>query len=173
MIIGLTGKARSGKDTAAEYLAQYGFEHYWFSKPMKDACASIFGWGDEHLYGDLKEVTDIRFGCSPRQALQTLGTEWGRDCIGEDLWIDIAKQKMLNAESIVISDVRFDNEARAIRDMGGVVVEIIRDDAQSVNAHSSEQGIEKELISMTLENNSSKRDFLNIVHYVFIEKDCA
>lgn len=155
MIIGLTGKARSGKDTAAEYLATIGFDHYWFSKPMKDACKVIFDWSDQHVYGDLKEVVDPAFGCSPRQALQTLGTEWGRDCIGENLWVDIAKAKMRCAENIVISDVRFDNEARAIREMGGFVIEIIRPGIKSVEAHSSEGGIGRKLIDKYVANSGT------------------
>lgn len=168
MIIGLTGKARSGKDTAAAQLVKGGFEHYWFSKPMKDACKSIFGWSDAHLYGDLKEVVDKRFGCSPRQALQTLGTEWGRDCIGEDLWVDIAKIKMQSAENIVISDVRFDNEARAIAEMGGLVFEIVRGDTEQVNEHSSESGISDYLINSTITNNSTIEHFNNEIEYLFL-----
>lgn len=171
MIIGLTGKARSGKDTAAAQLVKGGFEHYWFSKPMKDACRSIFGWSDDELYGDLKEVVDKRFGISPRVALQTLGTEWGRDCINKDLWINIAKLKMQASENIVISDCRFDNEAEAILSMGGVVVEIVRGDAINVNAHSSEAGISKSLVSFVIENNGTIEDFNNVVDYIFLKKE--
>ncbi len=170
MIIGLTGKARSGKDTAAAQLVKSGFEHYWFSKPMKDACSSIFGWSDDHLYGDLKETVDKRFGVSPRVALQTLGTEWGRDCIHKDLWINIAKMKMESADNIVISDCRFDNEAEVILSMGGYVVEIVRGDIKEVSAHSSEGGINPSLISFTIENNSTIEDFNSIIDYILISK---
>jgi hypothetical protein len=168
MIIGLTGKARSGKDTAAAQLVKNGFEHYWFSKPMKDACKAIFGWTDEHLYGELKEVVDKRFGVSPRQALQTLGTEWGRDCVSKSLWVDIAKIKMQDADNIVISDLRFDNEAEAIRDMGGYVVEIVRGDVIQVNSHTSESGISKDLISCTIKNNSSIEQLNQEINYIFL-----
>lgn len=171
MIIGLTGKARSGKDTAAAQLVKGGFEHYWFSKPMKDACRSIFGWSDAHLYGDLKEVVDERFGVSPRVALQTLGTEWGRDCINKDLWINIAKMKMESAQNIVISDCRFDNEAEIIRSMGGYIVEIVRGDIEQVNAHSSEGGISPHLITLTVTNNSTIEYFNNEIDYLFLNKD--
>lgn len=170
MIIGLTGKARSGKDTAANYLAENSFEHYWFSKPMKDACRAIFGWDDRHLYGDLKEVVDARFGCSPRQALQTLGTEWGRDCIGENLWVDIAKDRMTKADNIVISDVRFNNEAQIIREMGGVIVNIARDKAYSINIHSSEEGIEGNLIDIQIINNGTIEQMHKEIEYIFLNK---
>lgn len=167
MIIGLTGKARSGKDTAAIHLEKNGFEHYWFSKPMKEACRAIFGWTDAHLYGDLKETVDERYGVSPRVALQTLGTEWGRGCISESLWVDIAKVKMQTASKIVISDCRFDNEAEIIRSLGGTIVEIVRDDAQEVNSHASESGISKDLVNFTIENNGTIEQFLTDIEYIF------
>lgn len=172
MIIGLTGKARSGKDTVAEHLAiAHSFNHYWFSKPMKDACRDIFGWSDDHLYGDLKEIKDENFGVSPRVALQTLGTEWGRNCIAKDLWIRRAKVEMQKCENIVISDCRFDNEAQCILDMGGYVIEVIRDAREEVEAHSSESGISENLISFTIENNGTLTDLYRVVDCLLISKE--
>ena len=169
MIIGLTGKAGSGKDTAAAKFVESGFEHYWFSKPMKDACKVIFGWTDEHVYGKLKEIVDPRFGVSPRMALQTLGTEWGRDCINKDLWVNIAKMKMENTESIVISDCRFDNEATIIRSMGGIIVNVVRGDVEEVNTHTSETGINPALINITIENNGTIKQLHEKIEYTFMQ----
>lgn len=169
MIIGLTGKAGSGKDTAAAQFVKNGFEHYWFSKPMKDACKLIFGWTDAHVYGELKELVDPRFGVSPRIALQTLGTEWGRDCINKDLWVNIARMKMENTHSIVISDCRYDNEAEIIRSMGGVIVNIVRGDVGEVNAHTSESGISPSLINLTLTNNSTIEQLNKEIEYIFMQ----
>lgn len=172
MIIGLTGKARSGKDTVAEHLnIAHSFHHYWYSKPMKDALRVVFGWNDDHLYGDLKEVKDKRYDVSPRVALQTLGTEWGRDCIGKDIWINRAKAEMAVHENIVISDCRFDNEAIAIREMGGYVIRVVRGDAQEVAAHTSESGISPELISFDIENNRTLPDLYRLVDYILINKE--
>ena len=159
MIIGLTGKARSGKDTVAEHLAlAHGFHHYWFSKPMKEACRSMFGWDDAHLYGDLKEVVDPRFGISPRVALQTLGTEWGRNTINSDLWILRAQKEMEQHDCIVISDCRFDNEAEAVLSAGGIVIEVSRADINEVAAHSSENGISSNLVTFRIDNSGTLQD---------------
>lgn len=174
MIIGLTGKARSGKDTVAEHLAAaHGFHHYWFSKPMKDACRSMFGWGDEHLYGDLKEVIDPRFGVSPRVALQTLGTEWGRNIINSDLWILRAQKEMERHDCIVISDCRFDNEAEAVLAAGGIVIEVSREKANQVAAHSSESGISSKLITFHIENNGTLPELYKSVDDLLIQSVAA
>ena len=172
MIIGLTGKARSGKDTVAEYLNnKHMFSHYWFSKPMKDACRTIFSWDDRHLYGDLKDVVDPVYNVSPRVALQTLGTEWGRNCINSDLWLNRAKAEIIQHENITISDCRFDNEAQTIIDLGGYVIEVSRANIKEVAAHSSEQGINPDLISFILDNNGSLVDLYRLVDYLLINKE--
>ena len=172
MIIGLTGKARSGKDTVALYLSkQHNFNHYWFSKPMKDACKVIFGWDDRQLYGALKEVIDPVYKVSPRVALQTLGTEWGRNCISSDLWLNRAKAEILKHENITISDCRFDNEAQMILGMGGYIIEVIRPDTKEVAAHSSEEGITPGLINFTIDNKGTLSDLYKLVDYLLINKE--
>ncbi|MAI64810.1 MAG: deoxynucleotide monophosphate kinase [Alteromonas sp.] len=174
MIIGLTGKARSGKDTVAAHLQEaYKFHHYWFSKPMKDACRSMFGWGDEHLYGELKEEVDQRYGISPRVALQTLGTEWGRNTINSDLWILRAQKEIEQHENIVISDCRFDNEAAAVISSGGIVIEIVRQDINQVAAHSSESGISSSLINYQIENNGTLPELYRSVDKFLIDAIAA
>jgi dephospho-CoA kinase len=174
MIIGLTGKARSGKDTVAAHLQEaYKFHHYWFSKPMKDACRSMFGWGDEHLYGELKEEVDQRYGISPRVALQTLGTEWGRNTINSDLWILRAQKEIEQHENIVISDCRFDNEAAAVISSGGIVIEIVRQDINQVAAHSSESGISSSLINYQIENNGTLQELYRSVDKFLIDAIAA
>lgn len=174
MIIGLTGKARSGKDTVASHLQEaYKFHHYWFSKPMKDACRSMFGWGDEHLYGELKEEVDQRYGISPRIALQTLGTEWGRNTINSDLWILRAQKEMEQHENIVISDCRFDNEAEAVISSGGIVIEIVRQGINQVAAHSSESGISSSLINYQIENNGTLPELYRSVDNFLIDAIAA
>lgn len=155
MIIGLTGKARSGKDTIADIITKlYGYEHYWFSKPMKEACRTIFGWNDAHLYGDLKEVVDERYGTSPRHALQTLGTEWGRGHIRESIWLDVARSH-IEKGNVVVSDVRFDNEAELIKELGGIVIQVERGDAPDVLDHASEKGVHFHLVDYLVQNDGT------------------
>ena len=168
MLIGITGKARSGKDTIAKHLVNsHGFDHYWFSKPMKDALAVMLGWTSEHLYGDLKEAVDPFYNVSPRRALQTIGTDWGRDIINKDLWLLCAERAIASSPNLVISDVRFDNEAKLIRSKGGIVICVNRHDAQEVSEHISESGVSEHLIDMTIENEGTIEQLQALVDYVF------
>jgi hypothetical protein len=146
MIIGISGYARSGKDTLGDYLrSEHGFARVAFATPLKEATRTIFGFTDEQLYGELKEEIDPYWGFSPRWALQKLGTEGARDAIGEDVWVKAAMRNVLRngpfSRSWVITDVRFRNEAAAIHAAGGLVVRDVRDDAkarQRVEGHASE-----------------------------------
>lgn len=151
ILIGLTGKARSGKDTVADYLAEhYRFKTTAFAKPIKDGCKAMFGLTDEHVYGDLKEVVIPEYGCSPRQMLQWCGTEFGREMVHPDIWLMQVRHQWeamreTAAETfhsgLVVTDVRFENEAELIRKLGGFVVHVERPDAQTIASHSSESGV--------------------------------
>lgn len=147
LLIGLHGLARTGKDTAAAYLAaHYALLSYAFADPLKAAIAQLFDLTAAHIEGDLKELTLPVIGKSPRQLMQLLGTEWGRNMVHDQLWLLLAQQHIANQlecdqsrySGIVIRDVRFENEAQWIRSQGGYVVHILRPDAQQVAAHSSE-----------------------------------
>ena len=127
MIIGLTGKARSGKDTVADLLLAMLNPKYVkmaFADPMKDALQYGLGLTPEQLDGDLKDVEDQMYDCTPRRMMQTLGTEWGRELIHRDVWV-IAMRKRVTSNTI-ISDVRFNNEADMVRDMGGRMIHVFR-----------------------------------------------
>lgn len=153
MLIGISGSAGAGKDTLAGFFCnQYGFMRYSYAQPIKDACRVMFGWNDRHLYGDLKEMVDPFFGFSPRHAMQTLGTDWGRVHLRSDLWVKIAEKFILHNEHVVIPDVRFDNEAEHILTMGGILINIQRPGHRhiSLSGHASEQGLSKEFMDKSL-----------------------
>jgi len=79
-------------------------------------------------------------GKSPRQLLQSLGTDWGRDMVSETIWID-AMRRMISDQSfdvIIIDDCRFENEAQMVRDMGGIVVGLEREGIAYTGEHKSE-----------------------------------
>lgn len=144
MLIGIHGKAGAGKDTLADiFVKEYGYEKYSFAKPLKDAVKAIFGWDERHVNGELKEVNDPFYGFSPRHAMQTLGTEWGRVCLRNDLWTRIAQQIIYKKENIVIPDVRFDNEAEFILENKGLLLHVVRPSQETIglSAHASERGI--------------------------------
>jgi hypothetical protein len=132
VIIGLSGKAQRGKTTASNLLAvSFGFNEVSFATPLKEGIKTMFGLTEEHVNGSLKEaqLEGMREGVTPRMLMQTLGTEWGRNIIDPDLWVKLSLQraaKMGDDARIVFSDVRFENEARAIRDAGGFIIHIRR-----------------------------------------------
>lgn len=147
MIVGFCGLAGAGKTTAAGILvAELGYRRIAFADPLK-AMARAFGLGPRELSGDLKEAPcDLLCGRTPRQFMQMLGTEFGRDMIGTDLWLRSWRRSVeavIASEGhnlIVADDVRFPQEADAIRSMGGIVVRIERMGAGSASggSHPSE-----------------------------------
>lgn len=127
-IIGLGFRARSGKDTVADYLVRtVGAKKIAFAEPLKDAAKVIFGWTDAHVYGDLKEVVDPFWGFTPRWALQKLGTEGVRNVIGADTWEKAGRRRIETCpQHVIVTDVRFHNEAQLIHDLGGELWRIDR-----------------------------------------------
>lgn len=155
-LIGITGAAGHGKDTIADCLTSAnGYHNFSFASPIKQACIAIFGWGREHLHGNLKEVIDPAYGISPREAMQTLGTDWGRCMIHPEIWIKAGTREIQQYNRVVVSDVRFDNEAEAIKSLGGTIIEVYRPGKEAVNPHASEEGIRRDLIDHTIINDGT------------------
>ena len=141
MIIGFVGFIGSGKDTAADYLVNFhGFRRDSFANTLKDAVAAVFGWDRVLLEGRTKEAREWREqvdswwaerldmpSLTPRWILQQWGTEVCRNAFHDDIWIASLENKMRKTtDDIVISDVRFPNEIRAIHNAGGRVVRVVR-----------------------------------------------
>ena len=157
-LIGLTGKAGAGKDTVAEMIDDHfgdqGYIHS-FAEPLREMADIVV----KMLTGDyidwdnraVKERTIDIIGKSPRQLLQTLGTEWGRQLVHTDLWVLCAATTYRSAQKLcrnmpvfVLPDARFENEAAWIRAEGGEVWHIIRPNTAEVGipGHASEAGVE-------------------------------
>jgi hypothetical protein len=143
MIIGFVGFIGSGKDTAADYLVNFHeFRRDSFANTLKDAVAAVFGWDRIMLEGRTAEARKwreqvdqwwaTRLGIpelTPRWVLQRWGTEVCRKGFHDDIWIASVENKMRKtADNIVISDVRFPNEIKAIHSAGGIVVRVKRGD---------------------------------------------
>lgn len=144
LLIAFTGRAGAGKSTAAQYLIEHkNFVRLRFAGPLK-AMLRALGLTDREIDGDLKEQPcDTLCGRTPRRAMQTLGTEWGRELIAPDLWVSLfardAELHRLAGVSVVCDDLRFPNEAATIRKLGGKIIGVASNDAPEVQAHVSEQ----------------------------------
>lgn len=142
-IIAFTGLAGAGKSTAAMHLVKSrGFERVRFAGPLKAMLAAL-GLTPAEIDGDRKELPcDLLGGKTPRWAMQTIGTEWGRNLIAPDLWIrawKVAVDRLPTGVPVVVDDCRFPNEADAVRAAGGVIVRIDRPGAGIASVHESEQ----------------------------------
>lgn len=169
-LVGLTGRAKSGKDTVGEYLKNaYGFEAYAYADPLKRAASEMFGIPLDDFYNQsVKEVPNKFWDMTPRYILQILGTEGGRDLFRKDIWTKRAEMEIRNqcdkqATGLVITDVRFENEAKQIRESGGKVVHIYRPDAEDVEAHSSESGVKISNEDAIINNSGTLQDLYTSV----------
>jgi hypothetical protein len=173
IVVGITGRANAGKNETARLLgATHTIE---FAEPlyrMISAMTDIPVWQLRDRV--FKEQVIPWLGKSPRQLLQTLGTDWGRDLICPDVWIRVAKMKIRAAAEnanfssrgtvIALPDLRFDNEAEMIiQEFGGHVLETIRPGAATCSSHVSEAGISRRLIDRTLVNGGTLDEFREVV----------
>ena len=156
-LIGIAGRARSGKDTVANFIvAAIGGYRYSFADPIRAMLAPLGVDMSDPYWQARKEEPIPALGVSPRRMMQTLGTEWGRQLINPDLWLIMAHQRLLqNGPGMIISDVRFDNEAAWIRKHGGRIIHVIRPDTKAVEAHASEDGIEMQDTDARLFNSGT------------------
>lgn len=141
MIIGLVGNEHVGKDTVANYLKDvYNFRKYSLADPIKNISQTLFGWTNEQLYGDKKDVIDAESGIIPREFLKWIGTDIFQFKIHEKFpelkinnrcfWANCMKhfiETHSSSSHIVVSDVRFKHEAEIIIDAGGFLIYIDRD----------------------------------------------
>ena len=156
-ILGLCGKKRVGKDTVADYIvSQYSYAKLAFADPLYEMIFSGFeigGIDGMKMLANKEEPMDAFMGRSLRHMLQTLGTEWGRNMINEDVWVNVMDRKiryiengvefgMNDSRGVVISDVRMPNEAEFIKARGGYLLGIERDTGNNDTHASENQEIE-------------------------------
>lgn len=177
-IIGFSGQAGAGKDTIARIVLEHiTGSTMAFADPLRNAAAAMFGLTHEQMTDRvLKEKVIERWGKSPRQMLQLLGTEAGRDLFGNDLWCKraavsvahIVAQDSLESfarEVLLFTDVRFADEAEWIKSMGGVVVDISRPAlaAVGISGHRSAQPLPADCLDFRFSNHGNLGDLERVV----------
>lgn len=184
MIIGLVGQKGAGKDTLAREILRLRPEAvlFHFADPLKALVGILFGIPAAHMEGPEKEmplpfpvvlddwisemglVTDLeirpagKIARTLRELLQFFGTDYVR-AARQNYWLDRTMRRVVAAPSAVVADVRFKNEADALRALpGGRVYEVVRDGSTRPPEHQSEDtaGIADEIIH----NVSGRRDLL-------------
>lgn len=158
---------QSGKSTVAEGLMRQRYTRVPFAETVKDMVDLLLhtlGYTNDvrcrMLWHDMKAYPLPELdGVTPRELLQTLGTDWGRNMVHPDLWVRLgmakAKRELARGRAVVIDDVRFLNEAEAIRAAGGVMVQIKRNLSQGdpLPLHESEGQLNEYAFDLTILNN--------------------
>jgi len=165
-LIALCGLAQSGKSTVAKWLEQeHGFERVRFADPLKAMIRTLLEFSpyahkldssvgiteiDRWMEGDKKEkMLRILQGKSVRYAMQTLGTEWAREIMGQDIWVDIFSARAVSllkaGKNVVCEDLRFPNEEETILKHRGFIYRIERPGAGTPSEHVSETFTPKHL----------------------------
>jgi len=144
-LIAFAGKAGSGKSTLSKYLVDsHGFTLVKFADVIKDMLR-VLGLTDYEIEGAGKEKPCyVLGGKTPRYAMQTLGTEWGRNTLYNTIWVDAWYRRvngiLQSGGKVVCDDARFGNEVEAVWRLKGLIFEVIRPDQNEIpqNTHSSE-----------------------------------
>jgi len=182
MIIGLAGVARAGKNTVADYLSEnYGYKQVSFADPIKDAIYQLNPIVTFSAHEDLRlqYVVDhegwefAKNYAEVRRLLQIFGTEVGREMFGTDIWVKKALENVEYFDRIVVTDVRFPDEAEAIKRLYGEVWRIDR--GSPINDHISENALNHWQFDATFDNNGTIPDLTRKVedylHLYFTERN--
>lgn len=160
---------QSGKSSLAQYLAVYDFKVVSFAHPLKvmvRLLLSNLGYPPElvnRFLHEAKEEPVPNLGVSTRHLCQTLGTEWGRDCVHPELWNRCwrvaVERHTRNGHNVVCDDVRFPNEAEFIQATGGQLWRLTRPDAPTPEAvHRSDGALDSFTFDHDLINDGSLLD---------------
>lgn len=163
-LIGLTGYSQSGKDTVASVLVEkYGYTRIAFADKIKDFLYSVNPLTACSPTGYLQDLVDLvgwdkaKQEAQVRALLQNVGLS-ARELIDANIWVTLALRNISSADRIVITDVRFENEADAIKNLGGQVWRIKRLGVGPVNDHISESQLEAYKADQIFMNNGSVED---------------
>jgi hypothetical protein len=170
-LVGLCGAAGSGKSTAAWFLqSSYSFSSFAFADALRDMlCAHLTELGLDHAWITeprlkAQPILGLPGGASGRQLMQSLG-DWGR-AMHPDYWVQCLQLACGVGttpvhDRLLISDVRYPNEADWVLRQGGVLIRLVRECAAPVRSHSSEQHIADLPAHIVLVNNGPTHEGLH------------
>lgn len=168
MIVGLSGYAGAGKDEAAKALVnEWGFTRIAFADVLREMAYAIdpfVYWFnrfrrleeiiDQHGWDYAKNNSD-----DVRRLLQRLGTEAGRNILGDNIWVDTALARA--HDDIVVTDMRFPNELQAVEERDGITLRIERPGVGPRNNHASETSLTDHSLFRYVINNDGSIDDLH------------
>lgn len=163
-VIGLAGRKGSGKDTAAQILINQGYELIKFADPLKGMLRYLLDYQsmahdeiERRIEGDMKEDSCAQLGMNPtRWAMQTLGTEWGRDLLSNEIWTSAFYNRAQQFDKVVCTDVRFPNEITTItQGLGGYIYRVVRPNSGKSDTHTSETQIDDLQVDAEILNDGS------------------
>lgn len=186
MIIALSGYGGAGKDSVADILVEdYGFKQYAWADTLRLAAAALDPIVEMTEDGKVMRYNEalatVGYNTAKvvfpevRVMLQRLGTEVGRQLIGDNVWVDATFRRIDNetftSDDVVITDCRFPNEAHAVKDRDGIVVRVERPGVLAANDHPSETSLDTWPFDYTIANDGTLDDLVGEVEglYKFLE----
>lgn len=164
-VIGIAGPARSGKDTICTFvITAVGGYRYSMADPIRAMLSVGVGIDmTDPYWQDRKEAAIPALGRSPREMMQTLGTEWGRMMVSPEIWLLQAQARLLDfGPGMVVPDIRFPNEATWVRKYGALL-HVRRKDTVGVSEHASEAGIEPTEHELVIHNDGTFEELQEVV----------
>ncbi len=142
LILGLLGPQGVGKTTLADAVVErVGGVRLSFAEPIRQMLVAL---GVERTQFSHHKHLPIPWlhNKTPRDLLRSLGTEWGRELVGPDIWVGaVLRQARQQQKPVIIDDVRFANEAKLLQDAGAMLALVVRPGVTFTYEHPSDCGL--------------------------------
>jgi hypothetical protein len=172
VIVGIHGLKQAGKSTVASIFEQFGFQRASFAGPLK-AMLEVIGVPAESLHGSEAEKNAplAAFGGhSGRRLAQLCGTEFGRNMIHKDIWVDMLLRKVSAPGNWVVDDLRMPNELSGLQAtdsfVGAFTIHLSRPDIIGADSHASEAGLDPELFDCQVINDGTRGNLANCADWL-------
>lgn len=183
-IFAIAGHMGTGKATATRFLVEkFGYTKLTFTGPIKDVVAAATGWPRDRLEGATPEdrewredPANIKYGRTPRQWLQFVGTELFRQQVDDNIWVDRMETEIhtlyeKGVRKIVVSDLQYPDEVQLMQKLGAVIIHLTAPGVASNFIHlSSERDPESSLKDVIRLHNNMNQQFFDILREIVAQK---